>query len=456
MSTGIRLWLAGLAAALLAATALWLIAPASYYRDAQQVLALCLALTTGALVFVSLARHAYPNLLLALHYLAFFFLLPALGQLSNGRLPFAAKSYPAAIAEAAAWTVLLFVLVLLAVSALAHFLQPPRPRRWTIPAEPPAWLVLMLCALSVAGALGFGYGRLNLLRGEADLQGLLATPGSLILQTLARAAGFLALLLAVAGLRHRRDLAWWALVAVALVVCGAANNPLTLPRFMLGAEIIIAALVLFGLPLWLRIALLGMVPALQVSVFPLLSNLARGSGGGRWDPLDYLTTHGDFDGFQSTMNVVALAGSSGLQWGRQLASAILFFLPSGTAPWKSAGTGVEAARFMGYRFTNISAPLPAEFFIDFGVLGVAGLTAALAWIMAWADRHFAETPPKATLSALLPAIAAGYAMILFRGSLVGVVGPFACMLLLARLVQRPTARRHPLFAESIEVMAPYR
>ena len=434
MSDGIRLLLAGAVALIVAVAVFWVTPAASYYRDSMQVLTLCLFLATGGLVYVSLAQAAYPMLLLALHYLEYFLLVPALGQLGQGRFPFAAKSYPAGLASAAAWLVLIFVLTLIGTSALAHQVQ-RRPRRRVL-VEPSAWLGLGLCAVSVVSALAFGYGRLNLWRGEADLQGLVATPLSLILQTLARAAGFLALLLAVYGLRFRWDIAWIGLVALAIVVCGAANNPLALPRFTLGAELIIAGLVLFGAPLWVRMALLGLVPLLQVSVFPILSDLARGRGGGRrWDPVTYLTSHGDFDGFQSTMNVVASVDSTGLQLGRQLASAVLFFLPGSMAPWKSPGTGVEGARFMGYGFTNISAPLPGEFYVDFGYPGLVLLTAGLAWMMAAADRQFGDGRNGAGLGALLPAVGAGYVMILFRGSLVGVVGPFACMLALAWLVQ---------------------
>lgn len=407
----------------------------SYYFEATQILTLCLAMALAGLVYVSLSARAYPVLLMGLHYLVFFYLAPALGQLASGRFPFLARSYSAGMASAAAMVVLVFVAVLLGACVVLRWWWPtPRGQR-ADPTEPQAGVVLACCALSVAAALTFGYGRLGLSRGAVDDLGLVATPLMLIVQTVARAAGFIAMLLAVLGLRQRRDLTWISLAGFSLLVGLAANNPLALPRFMLGAYGIIAWLMLTSAPRWARIGLLALVPLAQVSVFPLLSTLSRGAGGAlRWDPVGYLVSHGDFDGFQSTMNVVAMSGPEGLRLGRQLASAALFFWPGAAAAWKSPGTGVEGARYMGYAFTNISAPLPGELFVDFGYAGLVPLTISVAALMMLADRAYASW--RNGLGRLAPAIAAGYAIILFRGSLVGVVGPFVCMLALALLVRR--------------------
>ena len=176
-----------------------------------------------------------------------------------------------------------------------------------------------------------------------------------------------------------------------------------------------------------KVAFLILSVFFQLTVFPLVSVLSRG------DIEDFLSTPlveyfastGDFDGFQSTINVVSYAQATGLKLGVNLLSALLVFVPREYWEGKSRGTGGEAALWNGYDFINISAPLPSEFYVDFGVLGVLVGGALLGYILAKVDGGIREARRSNDQLRLLHfAVVVGYLFIILRGSLIGVVAPF--------------------------------
>ena len=60
----------------------------------------------------------------------------------------------------------------------------------------------------------------------------------------------------------------------------------------------------------------------------------------------------------------------GMQWGRQLLGALLFFVPSAVWSGKPLASGIFIANYLianySMWFTNLSAPLIAEGYLDFG------------------------------------------------------------------------------------------
>ncbi len=123
----------------------------------------------------------------------------------------------------------------------------------------------------------------------------------------------------------------------------------------------------------------------QVTIFPAVDALGRGDGIVSFSPLEYLSTHGDFDGYQSTINIVAWIDNQGPMLGRQLLSAVLFFVPRSFWSWKSPGTGIEAADFVGYPYINISAPMPGELYADFHLFGLILFSCLLGRIVRRVD-----------------------------------------------------------------------
>ena len=93
-------------------------------------------------------------------------------------------------------------------------------------------------------------------------------------------------------------------------------------------------------------------------------------------------------------------------------------------PGKGEPTGKMTAEAVGYNFTNISQPLPSEFYVDFGWTGViiGGLVLGVFFyrLDRWIDRMWAMD--------LRTRLAAGWLMgfgiTIFRGTLLGVLPPF--------------------------------
>ena len=101
-----------------------------------------------------------------------------------------------------------------------------------------------------------------------------------------------------------------------------------------------------------------------------MSHITRGEGDFQLDLFKYYQSSGDFDGFQSIINTVIYVNTYGFSYGNQIISSILSFIPRSIWASKADPTGSVAASAAGYEYVNISAPLPAEFFIDFGFIGL--------------------------------------------------------------------------------------
>lgn len=82
--------------------------------------------------------------------------------------------------------------------------------------------------------------------------------------------------------------------------------------------------------------------------------------------LEYLFS-GHFDAFHNLAQVVDMRYSSE---GWQVVGILLFWFPRSIWEGKPNGTAVDFADFAGLRADNVSFPLPAEFYVDYGVYGV--------------------------------------------------------------------------------------
>jgi len=76
---------------------------------------------------------------------------------------------------------------------------------------------------------------------------------------------------------------------------------------------------------------------------------------------------GHFDAYQNLVQVIELNFSSK---GWQVVGALLFWIPRAVWPNKPIGTSFEFGEFLGLPSSNVSFPLTAELFVDFGLLGV--------------------------------------------------------------------------------------
>lgn len=80
---------------------------------------------------------------------------------------------------------------------------------------------------------------------------------------------------------------------------------------------------------------------------------------------------GHYDAHQMFISVQRYVGEFGISWGKQLLGALLFFVPRAVWPEKALGTGHTVITALEqFQFTNVSAPLVAEGYVNFGFVGV--------------------------------------------------------------------------------------
>ena len=224
---------------------------------------------------------------------------------------------------------------------------------------------------------------------------------------------------------------WWAskyqvmFFLLSLGVNSIINFPLGASRFWVFGFLIALIWIMGALDSVKRrlFFVIGMT-FMQFTVFPWYSQITRGKGlvGFDIESIRAYMRHGDFDGFQSLANIFLYIQSQGFEYGRNLISVILFFIPR--QYWnKSEPLGVVASRYMEYEFTNLSAPIYGEFYVDFGLLSlIVGMAFFGYWLRIY-DRYYCHVLKSGYFGVgiLLVGVLSGYLIILLRGSLLGVV-----------------------------------
>jgi hypothetical protein len=121
-----------------------------------------------------------------------------------------------------------------------------------------------------------------------------------------------------------------------------------------------------------------------------------------------------------------------MQLGHQLLGSLLFFVPSSVWTGKPPATGIFLAKYLinhySMWFTNLSAPLVAEGYLDFGWLGVLLYALGLAFLVDGLNRLAQRHDRWAALP--LAVYGSMFLVFMLRGSLMVAMG-FAGAALLA-------------------------
>lgn len=103
---------------------------------------------------------------------------------------------------------------------------------------------------------------------------------------------------------------------------------------------------------------------------------------------------GHFDAYEVFLIGYEYVAAFGVQWGRQLAAVLFFWVPRAIWSGKPIATGTEVSReylssqIDGDFNANISSPLPMEGFVDFGVAGVIFYAVAFGLGSGYLDGRF--------------------------------------------------------------------
>ncbi|WP_343698274.1 hypothetical protein [Caulobacter sp.] len=367
--------------------------------------------------------------------------LPGLIHSATGTFPFFRRDYSDEAVTAAAIMMLLFMIFFTAGLAITWSLPKLSLRRKSYTADSPRALALVALFIALAAFAILRIGADNILssRGEAVIR---RDPIEAMVLTGGRYAGFFILWINIFMIRSGKR-AWLYAIPFSVLAFLVMANPISTPRtFTIGFAII--TLITFIPFNQSRIKVYtASFYALALSVaLPLLNQISRGSRGGRYfvSPKEYFTSSGDLDSFQSIVNVYVWIDNAGLQLGRQIISAALVFIPRAIWAGKGFPTGQQAAAFNGYPYTNISAPLPAEFFSDFGWIGVVIGSLTAGWLVGICDRQATIARQQNRITALLPfATAAAFSGIVMRGSLISIgalVGYVILMSATVRFIER--------------------
>lgn len=306
------------------------------------------------------------------------------------------------------------------------------------------WLtVFCLACTALAVAL---IGLPNLLsRGElgqeaGEAANTFNSPALLIMQTVGRVCP-LAVLVVILVTGRRSQPAYYIALIIAAACALLTDFPPALARFASGS--IFIGLICLALryrrmtSLWLLLVFwLGFVVAMPfLDLFR--SNAVQDAKVSSYEQKDIasVVTGGDFDAYMMTIATVSYGQRPGnITMGRQLVGNLLFFVPRFLWWDKPQASSILVVQNTVLDFYNLSEPLPAEGYVNFGVFGVALFAGAFGWILALLDNsYWSNLEPsrrsRPRILTLMYPFLVGSVIILMRGSLLTsfayTVGPVA-------------------------------
>lgn len=286
-------------------------------------------------------------------------------------------------------------------------------------------LLSFICLVALVGFSSLA------VRGEANLNGEgnpLFTVLNILLRAIPSISSVIVLLQMKRGCQFRKATDWFILGSL-LIMTVVANNPVSMSRFWTAAVylgIVIAVLpeswiqggrfdliVIIGL--FVIFPFMGAFKTMSLEVFLASRN-----------PLSYLDLASsfksvDFDAHSLLCRILIYCDSEGLAWGRQLLSVVCFFVPRSILPIKGTPTGEMVAISQGQQFTNLSSPLMAEGYVDFGIIGVIVYAFVLGWFMRLSDDRYwhGTNRSEGPVSFFIPIYLTlfGFVMFIMRGPL---------------------------------------
>jgi hypothetical protein len=216
-------------------------------------------------------------------------------------------------------------------------------------------------------------------------------------------------------------------LSVLILLVALTENPLTEKRHALGPVYLGLLFVVFRSKLRGLNGRFLLLVASMVLIFPAISVMTHSHRqflhGVQWSAVvETLKDHYfsvNYDAWANTYTIVEMVGRQGLGWGHQLLGDFLFFVPSSVWHAKPLATGITVGNYLilhhGGWFTNLSAPLPAEGYYDFGTLGAALYGVVLAIFVEWLNRLAADDSK--AMAFPLAVYGSLYLMFALRGSL---------------------------------------
>jgi oligosaccharide repeat unit polymerase len=234
-----------------------------------------------------------------------------------------------------------------------------------------------------------------------------------------------------------------ALLVLALLAMNVlVNNPISNAR-LFSATVFLAVFVAFLPPRRAGVfrAIVAAAVIVMVVVFPLADRFRfTGQQAPQHLPItQQFATNGGYDSYQQIDTSVDYVSAHGHTDGKQLLGDLLFFVPRSMWADKPKYTGEVLADEGNYASPNLSAPIWAEGYIDFGWPGVIVYLALLGWIAARLDtrylRALGSPDGLMTWAAFVPMMAA-FGVQIFRGPILPAMGGLTVLLMVPLLLLR--------------------
>jgi oligosaccharide repeat unit polymerase len=224
------------------------------------------------------------------------------------------------------------------------------------------------------------------------------------------------------------------LATVAILFNVVVNNPLVQSRFWV-ATVFLSLAGSWLTPRFLQFPRVAVAMSLVflVVVFPF-SDVFRYSDGPRTlkieDPLSQLAQKGDFDAFPQLTAALKHVEVDGYRDGQQALGAVGFFVPRVYWPQKAEDTGTMLGKENTLGNVNLSAPLWAEGYIDFGVIGVFGYLFLLGILSLSLNSMIRDSALGVGFSVFIGV----YQFVILRGSMLQAMGITFVLVMLIRFI----------------------
>lgn len=383
-------------------------------------------------------------------------------QIRSGNFPGTTPSLSAAANDTAGW------IVLIGIAALAIGILVPREARLRTYRPAPADTIgstrAHLLVLIALGSFAYyvnavGVSALFSSRAERNSAESSAWPASTTaaifeaLPSMSLPIAFIALVFVIRRRRAAKQgvVATVMLLAVVSISLLVMVNPISTPRYVFATAVLgaVAALGVFSTRAGFRVAASTGLVAL-VLLFPLADAFRSGSTATfktNGEAVSNLST-ADFDAFGQISNAAYCVDRDGIDVGRQALGVVFFWVPRTVWPDKAEDTGQAIAECRGYVFTNLSAPLWAELYINGGwvalIVGMFLFGVFAKRVDARIDEDFVLHQATRPIWYIVPF----YLFILLRGSLLQAMAWLAVIVLSYLFItvkrrEAPVTRRHP-------------
>mgnify|MGYP006966726925 CR=1 FL=1 len=157
----------------------------------------------------------------------------------------------------------------------------------------------------------------------------------------------------------------------------------------------------------------------------------------------------DFDAYSMFARTINYVNNNGIQFGHQSLASIFFLIPRALWPLKPYPTGQFIAMNEGQFYTNLSCPLFAEGFIDYGLFGSLIYTVLICYIISKFDFSYWNKNEIKLIDFYYPFLF-GILIFLLRGSLQPVI-VYSFTFLIFIIILKKICFRKKVYNENINI-----